>query len=256
MNDGKNFDKLITPDSWLFGWNTVMTRKKFFIAFSLIMGALFFLQHYITSAVEKNSSPFYVPHNLLSSVVSMIIGAIISLGGAYVALKFYDGIEANLRDIFVGPRVVAINFIAGLLLLFLVGWPLFIATFIVVIITQYAQSFLFIGFLLYIPAAFYSIVNILKYQFYSYIIIDFDAGPVQALRLSRVIAKNHGFEVFGLDFKIAIMNVLGALCLGIGLLFTIPASFLALAHRYAFLRDLHYDELGIEKSSGLNAAQL
>jgi uncharacterized membrane protein len=62
-------------------------------------------------------------------------------------------------------------------------------------------------------------------QFY-YLLIDRAVGIVESLSLSNKLMKGHEVQFLGLGLVLGIMNIAGALAIGIGLLITIPLSFL------------------------------
>jgi uncharacterized membrane protein len=63
-----------------------------------------------------------------------------------------------------------------------------------------------------------SIIWALRYGLFGYYVVTQGAGPVEALRLSAAATEGHKGQLFGLDLLSCGIVVLGALCLGIGLL--------------------------------------
>ncbi len=236
-------DRVMTPDPVGFGWKTTMSNKPFFILFTLIIGVLYGAQQILEYSLGVGEQSDFSLEYLSTMLTSSMINAVIVLGGANVSLKFYDGVKSRLSDIFVSPLFVLYNFVAGILFLVLVGWPFAIVVGMIAMGTLWGPWLALPGAIIGIPALFYGVWQALRYQFYSFALIDYGVGPVKALNISRRLARGHEGELFGLDFKILLINLVGLLCLGVGLLFTVPTSFLALAHRYAFLRDLNADEL-------------
>jgi preprotein translocase subunit SecY len=83
--------------------------------------------------------------------------------------------------------------------------------------------------------------------FTSYLIIDRDLGPVDAMKESLRITNGHRWNIVLFLLLATGLNILGALFFGIGLLVTIPVSALALVHIYRWLLDPP-TETGIEVS--------
>lgn len=243
----KDYDRIINPYPISFGWKTTMENKGFFVMFSIIIGLLYALSQYIEMTITSESNSEFNTEKLMAMVSTGLINAIITLGGANVCLKFYDGIKAELSDLYVAPKIILYYVLAGILYILLVGWPFAIVGGIIALLvsTQIITGFLFFLIIvaLIIPAIVYCFFKAISYQFYPYVLIDYEVGPIKCLTYSRIIAKNHVMDILGLDFCLLLLNIAGALCLGIGLLFTIPTTFLALSHRYAFLRYLVEDEL-------------
>lgn len=227
-------------DPIVFGWRTAMANKGFCILFTLVMGALYGTQVYLERVIGSESGTASMAESLFLYLTSALAGAIITLGGANVALLFYRGERPGLGDLFVSLRTILYNFAAEILFLVVVAWPFVIFGLFVFASTRFGMGILTTVTMvaLGIGAVVYSILAALRYQFYSYLIVDFGVSPVRALRLSAQITKTHTPDVFGTNLRVLVVNLAGLLCLGVGLLFTVPASFIALGHRYAGLRDL------------------
>jgi uncharacterized membrane protein len=86
-----------------------------------------------------------------------------------------------------------------------------------------------IGFiLLIIPGI---ILSIRLYYTY-YLIIDKNLGFVEAIKKSWAITRGNTWNLFFFGVLIGLINILGALCLIVGLFVTVPLSLLALTFVY------------------------
>ena len=72
----------------------------------------------------------------------------------------------------------------------------------------------------------------LKTNFFTYFIVDKDMGPIDALSESLTRTTGLEFELFTIYAILALLNFIGALLFGIGLLFTIPFSWLVVSIIY------------------------
>lgn len=88
---------------------------------------------------------------------------------------------------------------------------------------------LMIGFMGYIVIIAYLS---LKTNFFTYFIVDKDMGPIDALRESLTRTTGLEFELFTIYSILALLNLIGALLFGIGLLFTIPYSWMVISIIY------------------------
>jgi uncharacterized membrane protein len=79
------------------------------------------------------------------------------------------------------------------------------------------------------------IIAVTALGFAKFFVIDKHLGVADALRASARITRGHRFEVFTLLVALAIINILGALVLGIGTIVTMPITMLAMAHAYRTL---------------------
>lgn len=83
----------------------------------------------------------------------------------------------------------------------------------------------------------YGMMTAIRLQFFSYFIIQYEAGPIDALKSSREITKDAKWDLFTFKLLLGMINMTGALALGVGLLVTIPTTLLANASVYKQLRD-------------------
>ena len=68
--------------------------------------------------------------------------------------------------------------------------------------------------------------------FAPYMVIDKGYGPIEAIKMSFDKTKEHFWGIFLLLTAVIVLNILGALFVGIGLIVTIPVSFFAVIHAY------------------------
>jgi uncharacterized membrane protein len=74
----------------------------------------------------------------------------------------------------------------------------------------------------------------LRYSMYGHYMVTQGAGPVEALQMSAAATDGHKGELFGLCLASLGIVILGALCLGVGLVWAIPA--VSIAWSTVFLR--------------------
>lgn len=67
---------------------------------------------------------------------------------------------------------------------------------------------------------------------YPYFIIDKKMGPMESLKASRALTKGVRWQLFVFGCVIVLLNLGGLLCLIVGLLWTIPTSYIAMAYVY------------------------
>jgi len=102
---------------------------------------------------------------------------------------------------------------------------------------------LFIGIgtvLLIIPGVYLAVA----YLFASYLVVDRRLDFWPAMELSRLTVNPRWFGYFAFMLLVALLNLAGALLLGLGLLVTIPLSFCAVTAAYADLFGLQSDYSG------------
>lgn len=195
--------KFTISGSISYGWEATKSHLPFFVVIILITLAVNFLPNIIVQNMQKE-----VP--LLAGLLSLalwIVSMLVSLGTIKISLKIFDKKKAEIADLFNGyPQLL--NFvIASIIYAILVG----------------------VGFiLLIVPGVIFGI----KYHFYSYLIVDKNMGPLEALKKSGEITKGAKWQLFLLGLACGLVNLVGLLALGIGLLITVPVTMLAYAHVY------------------------
>lgn len=144
------------------------------------------------------------------STLFWVLGQIVNMGMINLSLKFADNKKFQLADlIYLKPLV---SYLLGTLLYFLIILGGFV--------------------LLIIPGIIWAI----KFQYYSYLIVDKNLGPIEALKHSWQITKGIKWQLFLFGILLMLLNIAGVLALGIGLFLTIPTTMLASAYVYRKLQ--------------------
>lgn len=174
-----------------FGWETVKANLGLMVGLTIVVWAV--------------SGAGQVLHFLpvLGSVGSWLLGTIMSMGVIRIVLKFADGGKGDFNDLFAGFDVFLDYLGASVLygLIVLGGLCLLI-----------------------VPGVIWAI----KYGFYGYFIVDRKLGAVEALKASSALTRGAKGDLFIFGLAVLGINLLGALCLGIGVLVTQPLTTLAM----------------------------
>jgi uncharacterized membrane protein len=200
-----NKKQIYKKEAIAFGWKTAIDNFFFFFGMLLIV----FLISAGTSSLEesfKKSAIYFIIFAL-----SIFVNLMIQAGMVKISLDFVDGKKASLRALYAYVNITGKLFISSLLFgLIVLG-----------------------GFiLLIVPGVIWSI----KYSYFSYFIIEKNAGPIEALKMSAKLTDGAKSQLFVLGIILGLINFLGILCLFIGLFFTIPLSLIAKAYVYRKLR--------------------
>jgi uncharacterized membrane protein len=73
------------------------------------------------------------------------------------------------------------------------------------------------------------------FMFATYLVIDKNMAPMDALKESRRMTYGHKWNLFLFGLGLIGINILGFLALIIGLLVSLPVTMLAMAHAYRTL---------------------
>lgn len=183
-----------------FGWQVMKKNFWLLVGIFLIAGLFYFLPSAIAEATKKKILPVSVIFNIIYIIVSYIV----QMGMMGIALKLCDGERVKINDLFAYTgkffKYLAASILYGLIVL---GGTI----------------------LLVVPGIIWGI----RFGLYGYAIVDKDIGPISALKLSSKITYGAKWDlaVFGL-FVFGI-NLLGILCLILGLFATLPATMIASA---------------------------
>jgi hypothetical protein len=151
-------------------------------------------------AVESFSDIFNYYHKVIASLLgSLLVGLVLATLGIVFIVLFMGISSLNLESL---QAIISGDEISGPLSIGLVGY---------IIIVTYLS---------------------LKTNFFTYFILDKDMGPVEALSESLTRTTGLEFELFIVYALLALLNLVGALLFGVGLLFTIPYSWLVVSVIY------------------------
>lgn len=166
---------------------------------------VYYLAQYAISYIFEQS----VIASILS-LVFLVVFLVIQLGTYNLMLKVVDGHKADVKDLYTYPNIamkVVKNIVAGILVgLAVVG-----------------------GLILLIIPGIYIAVRLM---FFTYYIVDKDAGIVDSMKMSWNLTRGGVINLFLLSLLFIFINFIGALLLGIGLAVTMPLTFLATAVLY------------------------
>ena len=184
-----------------FGWNTMKSNLGFFIGI-LIVSVLIGV---VPDVIERLVSS--IPIRIVVGIPFWVLNLVIWMGLIRIALRLHDNKDVGFTDLF-SCFPLFFNYLFGSILYGLI---------------------IFVGIiLLIIPGIIWAI----KFQFYSYFIVDEGLGPIEALKRSSLITKGFKWNLFLLGLLLILINVLGALCLLVGLFATIPTAMLAVSFVY------------------------
>jgi len=184
------------------GWEMFRENIGEFTGFTLII-----------FAVSAVCSVFYSASPLVFSA----IGAALSAGYTIAAFRLSSGQPILFNDFFRGFNYFLPLFLAAL------------ATSILVTI----------GFVLLLVPGIYLAVG---YMFTNFLVIDYRMEFWQAMEMSRKIIARNWFAFFGFALVLLVLNLLGALALGVGLLVTLPVTSCAAAIAYKEIVGLYSSE--------------
>lgn len=191
-----------------FGWRTTKKHFWFFVQVLLIMGLITYGPGIIMGSFDDVALPTLATmFFFIAGVVLWVIQALISIGLIRIVLANVDNHKASLEDLFTGSRFL-LNSILGS-----VAYALLIV----------------VGFIFLIVPG---IICMVRFQFYQYLIIDKDMNPIAALKESWRITRGSFWQLILFALAVVAVNFVGVFALGIGLLWSIPTTLLAIGWVY------------------------
>jgi len=186
------------------GWTLFKANKKI-----LILATLLFV---ILSNLNNQSGDGWGRyHSGFSPIVWLVLFAvsiIVQIGWLKIMLHIERGEKASLKELFTHVEIF---------------WK-YLGVHIIYVVAM------MIGFVLLIVPGFYVA---LKYGFAPALIVDKkDLKIGEAFKQSALMSKDIKWKLLGLFVVMVLLNILGTIALGVGLLVSIPVSSLAFIHIY------------------------
>ena len=184
-----------------FGWAAFKGRVWFFVGLLALVAALTVIPR---AAIDRISSPWLaVPLGIALQLFQwfLVVGLI------KISLAVCDNAEVSVSDIFSGSPVY-VKYVLATILYGLIG---------------------LVGLVLLIVPG---VILLIMYGFYSYLIVEKDLGPVDALKRSAAVTQGARWWLFVFGLAVGLLNVAGALALFVGLFVTVPVSLVATAFVY------------------------
>ncbi len=191
-----------------YGWRVMQAHVWFFVA----VGFVWLILTYTPTVIDIISAraltgSAYVAARISTFILGWIISVVLAIGLIKIALSFCDGCKPAMGTLFnVGDCF----------------WQ-YLGTAILYILIVFA------GFLLLIAPG---IVWSVKYGLCFYFVVDKGLRPVEAIKASGRTTMGVKWELFGFGILCSLINLLGLLCLVVGVFATYPTILLAYALVY------------------------
>ncbi|MFZ2187032.1 MAG: DUF975 family protein [Candidatus Moraniibacteriota bacterium] len=202
-----------------FGWETFKTH---FLFLWMIFGSVWGIS-LVFSLLQKGAGK-ETSLGTLIGLVAIVLGFIVQLGLIRMYLDLAEGTEDKLAVLFSQHRLIWRYLGAALLYGLMVALGLA---------------------LLIIPGIYWA----LKYQFFSYLIVDKNLGVLDALKKSATMTEGVKWKLLGFALVLCGLNILGALALVLGLLVTIPVSIIAYVYVYRALAKRSFNDALISENA-------
>ncbi|MFA7319592.1 MAG: hypothetical protein WC022_03300 [Parcubacteria group bacterium] len=186
-----------------FGWEKMKKHFWFFVGLLALTCLIQIIPSGIANIFKERMFALY----LLIILAAWVIQIIVKMGLIKITLDVTTKDETNLNTLFSCTHLLG-KFIIGSIVYGLI---------------------VIAGFLLLIVPG---IIWAIKYQFFAYLIIDKNMAPMEAIRKSGEMTAGNKGKLFWLGILFFLINLVGALCLFLGLFATIPTTMVAMAYVY------------------------
>lgn len=188
-----------------YGFNRAKKHWGFLIVCVLISIAASMIPNLTASALTDRGNPTIA--SFIVQIAGWVLQMAVSLGLIGVALRLYDKKRTEFKNLFDYFNLII---------------PYLIASIIYGVIVVVGLI------LLIIPGIIWAI----KFRYFSYFMVDKNLGPIDALKASSKITKGVKWQLLFFGIVLGLINIVGALLILVGLLFTIPLSIMAEVYVY------------------------
>jgi len=193
-----------------FGWGTFKKRPWFFVGSTFVILFASALINGLTSGIDAAITGSAQEPSIAGTVVNLALGTLISMGATAFYLAAHDNPETVDLSLLWHPRPF---------------WKFLGVTILLTLAVA-------IGLILLIVPG---IIFGLMFMFATFVVIERELGPIDAMNESHRITRGHKWQLFGFMLLLLLINLLGLLALVVGLLVSIPVSTLAFVHAYRVL---------------------
>jgi len=197
----KNFSN---KEAIKYGWGIMKANLWYFVGIIIVAGLIVGIPSNIANNLNK---PDPCLLGFIFNIIAGVARVIISIGLIKIALIFLNKEKPEFKELF-NFKGSFWRFVGGSILYGLIV----------------AAGFI----LLIVPGIYWAI----KYQWFGYCIVGQKLGQVQALKKSAQMTDTVKWQLLGFGFVVLGINILGFLCLFIGLFATIPTTLLAIVFVY------------------------
>ncbi len=194
-----------------FAWKKMSENFWFLVLLTFV----FFV---VSALLDKTGSP-HGTTDILSQILSLILGYFAMFTFVRVGLKIYHGHKPSWKDV--------VEFDLNLFGLYIVGAAIFSISYI-------------LGLLLFIIPG---ILIIIRFGLFAFVLLDHEHSKmtsVAAIKKSIEITRGHFWHLLGFSLVLAAISIVGVMAFVVGLLITAPFCLLATVYVYEKLKVIHH----------------
>jgi uncharacterized membrane protein len=193
-----------------FGWETFKRRPWLFIGATFVILLVSGMINGVTMGIDAAITGSPDQPSILGSAINLALGTLVSMGATAFFLAAHDSAETADLSMLWHPRPFWKYLGTSLLLALAIA----------------------VGFVLLIVPG---IIFGLMFMFATFVVIERELGPIDALTESHRMTRGHKWPLLGFMLLLLLVNLLGLLALVVGVLVSIPVSTLAFVYAYRAL---------------------
>ncbi|HUV41212.1 MAG TPA: hypothetical protein VMW23_05450 [Sedimentisphaerales bacterium] len=192
-----------------YGWRTMKANFWFFAGVGFLWAIITYTPAIANALFQRLpfGAPAHAGFNIITTIAGQIINIILSIGLIKIALAFCDGQRPAVGTLFAACGCF---------------WR-YLATMILYCLIVFAGLVLLI-----VPGLIWAI----KFSLGFYFVVDKGLDPVAALKASSRTTMGVKWQLFGFGIVCAFINMLGLICLLVGMFATYPTVLVAFALVY------------------------
>jgi len=223
--------------------------KRHFWFFVAIAAIFLFVSGFseIFKKTDENGELIMTLPYALSSIITWFLGILISIGILKICLDivYAKSEKPKIKELFSHTELFIKYLLSSLLYGLIVSLPIIVITLLYLLLGLFSPStfILVLRILLAIiglAALIYMIIYSIRLGYYKYYIVE-GTGVVESIKNSHKITKKLVWQIFVFYIVLALVNLLGAIVFFVGLLVTIPLTYIASTYVYRKLKEAGQD---------------
>lgn len=232
-----------------FSTGAILERSWQLVKENIVLLIKLILLNIIVAVVMVLLSPRHTAFNIwervifgLGYIIVFIFSILIHLGEIKFGLRLYDGEKPQIGEIldysYLFLRFIAVVAIIAVASFIIFGLLIIISSLLLLLCNYFLNPI----FILLVPpfiiaGLVLAIILFLQYGFsYIYVIDNKSVNIIEVFKKNREIVNGHLWDLFALFLVLFALNIAGVMCLGVGLLLTLPVTFFAYISAYRALK--------------------
>ncbi|MGJ8726613.1 MAG: DUF4339 domain-containing protein [Roseibacillus sp.] len=201
------------------------------VIFSVINTAIMAVASTTQGPSDSPPIAYYVVQ-VISQVISQLLSVFFTLGLARFGLNLISGKPAGVGLIFSQTSKLLAGFLGSLLIAIIVYFVPALLALAAYLIADDIPITILAGVVGLIPASYFG----MKYSQFFNVMVDRDSGIFESLRHSAALTQNNKWALLGLYILIILISIAGVLAFCVGIIFTVPMTWLASLLVYRWLK--------------------